>query len=234
MILDDLGIPYQIIEAQDHVGGRLFTYQFKKAINPPYDYYDVGAMRFPDTNAMRRVFRLFQSNKVDIQLQPYIFSNPQQLYSYNNFTYPKSSIPSGDAFGSAGVLKDIPDPTPYITCGVDNLVNDVIKPFAKGILADLNTGKQDGWEYMEQFDKYSTRAYMSLQYTPSPELLKQFPNLPTENLTNDVANWCETFDKATGWYDRALSETVLEEVAFGWFDPDVNPPPPPVQWHCVK
>lgn len=28
--------------------------------------------------------------------------------------------------------------------------------------------------------------------------------------------WCETLDKSTGWYDRALTETVIENLAFQW------------------
>ncbi|KAG8678598.1 hypothetical protein FRC09_019711, partial [Ceratobasidium sp. 395] len=47
LILEDLGIPYRIIEAQDHVGGRLFTYKFQNQLGAPYNYFDVGAMRFP-------------------------------------------------------------------------------------------------------------------------------------------------------------------------------------------
>jgi hypothetical protein len=36
MILKDLGIPYEILEANSTVGGRLFTHQFTSA---PNDYY---------------------------------------------------------------------------------------------------------------------------------------------------------------------------------------------------
>ena len=38
MILESLGISYDLVEASDHVGGRLFTYKgFKNA--EPYDYF---------------------------------------------------------------------------------------------------------------------------------------------------------------------------------------------------
>ncbi|EUC58754.1 L-amino acid oxidase, partial [Rhizoctonia solani AG-3 Rhs1AP] len=66
---------------------------------------------------------------------------------------------------------------------------------------------------------------MSIKYSPTPSL-----GLPAEPLPNDVVNWCETFDKSTGWYDRALSETVLESIAFGW---QPGPDPPPVDWFCI-
>ena len=53
-------VSYEIFEAaaKDRVGGRLYAYNFEAgdAQNPPgpHDYYDVGAMRFPDTPVMAR------------------------------------------------------------------------------------------------------------------------------------------------------------------------------------
>jgi protoporphyrinogen oxidase len=53
-----LNVEYEILEADDKVGGRLFTYKFpeKDPNYPigPHDYYDVGAMRFPDSKVMAR------------------------------------------------------------------------------------------------------------------------------------------------------------------------------------
>ena len=54
------GVSYEIIEAagKDRIGGRLFTYNFvpQGTRNPagPHDYYDVGAMRFPENKVMTR------------------------------------------------------------------------------------------------------------------------------------------------------------------------------------
>jgi len=52
-------VSYEIFEAagKDRLGGRLFTYNFVPySRNPagPHDYYDVGAMRFPDNKVMTR------------------------------------------------------------------------------------------------------------------------------------------------------------------------------------
>ena len=67
MILDYLranvkgfDVEYDILEAAEkaRVGGRLFTYEFEPsgASNPegPHDYFDVGAMRFPENDIMAR------------------------------------------------------------------------------------------------------------------------------------------------------------------------------------
>lgn len=53
-------VTYDILEAsnKDRLGGRLYTYNFvpNGTENPqgPHDYYDVGAMRFPDNPIMAR------------------------------------------------------------------------------------------------------------------------------------------------------------------------------------
>ena len=55
-----LNVKYEILEAEEkRVGGRLFTYKFPDPADPTYkcgdhDYYDVGAMRFPDIEVMAR------------------------------------------------------------------------------------------------------------------------------------------------------------------------------------
>lgn len=54
MILDALNIPglsYEIIEADNRVGGRVYTHKFSEAT---HDYYDVGAMRFPRIPIMEK------------------------------------------------------------------------------------------------------------------------------------------------------------------------------------
>ena len=63
MILDylnvrfQINVKYEILESngEDRLGGRLFTYYFKNAEGfGDHDYYDVGAMRFPDISTMKR------------------------------------------------------------------------------------------------------------------------------------------------------------------------------------
>jgi hypothetical protein len=49
----DLNIEYDILEAgtPERLGGRLYTHHFSEG---KHDYYDVGAMRFPDNKIMKR------------------------------------------------------------------------------------------------------------------------------------------------------------------------------------
>ena len=52
-VVPDLDISYDILEAsgEERLGGRLYTHKFSKE---RHDYYDVGAMRFPDNDVMKR------------------------------------------------------------------------------------------------------------------------------------------------------------------------------------
>lgn len=53
-----LKVDYEILEASERVGGRLYTYNFTNSKDQPpvgpHDYYDVGAMRFPEIPIMKR------------------------------------------------------------------------------------------------------------------------------------------------------------------------------------
>lgn len=51
MILDHLSIPYDILEAAPRPGGRILTHYFS---TKKHDYYDIGAMRFPNVPPMER------------------------------------------------------------------------------------------------------------------------------------------------------------------------------------
>jgi monoamine oxidase len=63
MILSECGIPYDFFEASDKVGGRMYTKRFSDLpdvsqkpdnSNTYHDYYDIGAMRYPDIPFMRK------------------------------------------------------------------------------------------------------------------------------------------------------------------------------------
>jgi Flavin containing amine oxidoreductase len=86
MLLQRMGIPYKIFEASDRPGGRVFTYQFasKPPKNPQgkHDYYDIGAMRFPNNSANKETFDLFEElglNKIE-----YVMSIGENIRHFNS------------------------------------------------------------------------------------------------------------------------------------------------------
>lgn len=70
MMLQDLGIDYEILEAEvaekdgGHLGGRIWTHRFngQEGVDAPfndpkrYDYIDMGAMRYPDIPTQKPTF----------------------------------------------------------------------------------------------------------------------------------------------------------------------------------
>lgn len=80
MILDSLKIRYHIIEASDRIGGRVYTHRFT---DDPGDYYDVGAMRFPDNPIMKDTFALFKQLGIEKNPNPDSdHQEPGQLIPY--------------------------------------------------------------------------------------------------------------------------------------------------------
>lgn len=86
-LLEEMGIPYDILEASDRPGGRIFTYHFPS--EPPnnpqgkHDYYDVGAMRFPRNEANEKTFELFDELGLTEKLNDYVFSNDNNILFFN-------------------------------------------------------------------------------------------------------------------------------------------------------
>jgi hypothetical protein len=114
----------------------------------------------------------------------------------------------------------------YVAVGVENIVDDVVEPFARMLINDLEKQVHKGWDVMKENDAYSLRAYMSFKYIPSVSL-----KLPPMHLATNVINWCETFDNSTGSYDRGLTEAVLESLAFATAGSEIIGD---VEWKCFK
>ena len=238
LILDSLNIPYKVLESRDDVGGRLFTHHFIDTTGAPYNYFDVGAMRFPKIDNMRRVFHLFEYaalNTGDIQLnaklREYHTSCKNALLSYNGVTVRQSDNPGGDIFKASEFILDT-DSAPYIKAGINAIINDVIEPFAKGIVNDLETRHTligPGWRDLMKYDNYSIRGYMAVVYKPSEKL-----GLPPKHLSTDVINWLETnwleTPTAGQSFDLAFTDFVTESINFGWsLDSEED-----VEWSCIE
>lgn len=91
MMLDYLGLPYEIFEASGRHGGRCFTYHFTREQESglKYDYFDVGAMRYPNNWAMKVVFDLFEELDITVEggnggkLLPFITNAPGNIRLFN-------------------------------------------------------------------------------------------------------------------------------------------------------
>ncbi|KAK8082795.1 hypothetical protein PG996_001576 [Apiospora saccharicola] len=128
-----LGVEYEILEAndEDRLGGRLYTYYFEDKTDKegkempeggPHDYYDVGAMRYPEAGVMNGTFALFEELDMEFNdqdskeqreknppvpgsLVPYHFVGNKESILYNGvrFVSDRKNVPSAEDFGISGL-----------------------------------------------------------------------------------------------------------------------------------
>ncbi|RPA94806.1 hypothetical protein L873DRAFT_1792715 [Choiromyces venosus 120613-1] len=221
MRLDDLGLPYEIIEASDRHGGRAYTYHFETPPNPNFhNYYDVGAMRFPRTSVMKLTFNLFDELGLtkDGKIIPYIMNAPNNIQLFNGRKVIDGGIKVEDddpfhvSVSNGGTFKYTRrDGTELV--GVEALLAEAYDPFKNKLVDDFKTG----WKYLMTYDYLSTRGYLGQ--------IKGYPF--------SVIEWMETMDNSTLAYDQAFSGTIIDSIDFDYpFGPN-DPPGSVMEWACV-
>ncbi|EYE90055.1 flavin monoamine oxidase family protein [Aspergillus ruber CBS 135680] len=201
---------YDILEASERVGGRLFTYNFDDSpINRDgsvnRNYYDVGAMRFPDNPVMERTFRLFNFLEMhkaqDTQgaklgdLLPYYIKGDKEPWHFNGTTkWGDYASISAQGLDPWKLNEDGKIPEDILKKPPSDVFNDIIKTFREKLMQDKATSNKssEGWKYLMEYDDHSTRSYLAV---------------------------------GTEWYDQALSEAVLESLDFDW--------KPGTDWRCI-
>ncbi|KAA1477068.1 hypothetical protein DENSPDRAFT_786135 [Dentipellis sp. KUC8613] len=242
MILQDLGIPYQILEASDRIGGRILTHRFNgsagydapKGTSARYDYFDVGAMRYPRIPFMDRVFDLFERVGINDLLVPYHLGGENNLL-YLNSRAPirKSDVePDKDVFQvSESNGGGVPDA--FALPGPDHWINQTYEPFRRLFGELYDSPVEDrfrkfriAWDALTRQDHHSTRSYMRSGKDGKPEdALPPFPE--------SVAHWLETFEASTGNFNLAFVESVLDSLDFDWPFPTTCPGPTEYPWVCI-
>ena len=146
-------------------------------------------MRFPKTSFMERTFKL--ASKLSLKLLPYNMEVDNTFLLYNHRIYRQDAPLTGDPFNVSGYVD--PDLTSPIE--VKNKVASVLAPFRNLFAPDSSGNQPDIAAAMatlfDETNTYSMRSYM-------------FQN----GMSAEDISWCETLDKSTGWYDRALAEST--------------------------
>ncbi|KAI0398886.1 hypothetical protein F4802DRAFT_591631 [Xylaria palmicola] len=192
LIFDTLKIPgvsLDFFEASDRVGGRCLTHEFSKI---PHDYYDIGAMRFPDIKVMKRTFDLFK--RTGTKTIPYYFSkdtvNCPMLFNNVRILKSKDSPKwSANPFGVNGVSNVYTNRDPA------SIMSEVIKEYVDA----LNENFAAGFKKLMTVDHYSVREYL-IQRTKY----------------NDYRGieYLETFAGSSTSFNSAFSEYVIDAIDF--------------------
>ncbi|KAF2673077.1 flavin-containing amine oxidase [Microthyrium microscopicum] len=215
ILLDSLNIDYDILEASERIGGRIFTYRFDEAAwdaSKPgepnyYDYYDVGAMRFPGMPWMDRVIGSqntsiisYVNSKIKstdrIQQIPYIFTANNTYRLFNDQLVYNQVNPSAATFK---VLTSDGGPIPNNDrIATLNTETALTQPLQSLIDVFTKYGFDAGFNNLMQYDNISLREYL----------------LQNGYSSRDV-DWMETIDDATTHFDAySLSQAVLEQWIF--------------------
>ncbi|KAK4066244.1 uncharacterized protein Triagg1_8076 [Trichoderma aggressivum f. europaeum] len=205
MILDDLKIPnltYDIFESSSRTGGRLYTHHFSKA---KHDYYDIGAMRYPDIPSMKRTFNLFK--RTGMPLIKYYLDGENTPQLYNNHFF----------------AKDVVDPYMVSVANGGTVPDDVVDSVGEKLQKAFGYYKEklaknfdEGFDELMLVDDMSTREYLKRGGPKGEE--------PKYNFF--AIQWMETQNTGTNLFDQAFSESVIDSFDF---DNPTNP-----EWYCIE
>jgi hypothetical protein len=150
MILGDLNIlnlEYDILEGSRRVGGRVFTHHFSE---DRHDYYDIGAMRYPDIPIMQRTFDLFCRTRVPlIRYCRQGDDNCAKLFN-DRFSVAGENDAHRVGASSGGYVSD------DLVDGVDDILEEVFGPYKQAMVDDF----EGGFERLMAVDDFSTREYL--------------------------------------------------------------------------
>lgn len=207
MILDDLKIPnldYDILEGSQRVGGRIFTYKFSEGI---HDYYDIGAMRYPDIPTMKRTFDLFRRTKVP--LIKYCLDGGSvcpKLFNDRHFLAADERDPHSVGISNGGSVAD------DLVDQVDDILCNAFGPYKQAIAENFEAG----FEKLMAVDDYSTREYLKRGGAEGTARHYDFHSI----------EWMEVQSTSTSLFDQAFSESVMDSF-------DFDHPSGEVEWHCI-
>ncbi|KAH8662544.1 flavin-containing amine oxidase [Xylariales sp. PMI_506] len=227
ILLQSLGIDYEILEVDTRIGGRIYTHRFdesqwsKSSPGEPdyYNYVDIGAMRFPGMDWMDRVIGTQNTSIVSyinanveasadkVTLVPYYFTSNNTFRLFNDKLEDIHTTPSAATFGvsipgGGGTV----DNATFSTMSPDTIFNTSVAD----LMAALESDFDSGFNKLMEYDQISVRQYL---------LEKGFTSLEVD--------WLETINDATEHYDTmSLSQAVMEQWIFE--------SAPPESWRCVE
>ena len=213
MILDDLAIPnlgYDILEADDRIGGRMKTHYFSKV---EHDYYDIGAMRFPNIPVMDRTFDLFK--RTGVPVIPYYLDSTT------------GAVNNPSLYNDHLLMPDSPPPFDPYKVSVSNggsIPDDVVKAGTKILDQEFGVYKEAmekdfeaGFKFLLTQDAFSTREYLKTGGADGKNKKYDFFSV----------QWMETLDTSSGLFDQAFTESVIDSF-------DFDNPKGSVQWSCIE
>ncbi|MCJ1470056.1 hypothetical protein MMC07_008701 [Pseudocyphellaria aurata] len=241
--IPELNISYDIYEAAEK--------------DREHQYYDVGAMRFPENPIMRRTFDLFEKLGIhkkgakhpDGKLIPYYIKakDKNNTPSYYNDIYyavppPKDKLDPYEMRIQTGP----PIPEDLLKKGPKKTLQDAIAKYRQAFRED----PEKGWRMLIDTDKFTARDFLQLpplsgfktinsntiiDHSEGHDVKKQDDKpIGGPGFNFNTVEWLETFGGGTHWYSQAFSEMVLENMDFDYYEEeDEEEKEPATNWWCI-
>ncbi|KAL7831735.1 hypothetical protein AOLI_G00292830 [Acnodon oligacanthus] len=206
-VLQDAGHKVTIIEASDHIGGRIQTYRKK---NEGW-YAEFGAMRIP---GFHRILMEFVS-KMKLKLNPFIEEDINTYYYVNGLLLKTYTV------------KENPDMLNY-TLNERERGKSASELFDMALKKIRDDVKKDGCEKtMDKYDSYSVKEYLVKEANLSREALRMIGEILNENsffytsltemlyIQSDITDNTEYFEVSDGMdhiprkFYEVLNGTIL-------------------------
>ncbi|KAH8096668.1 hypothetical protein BXZ70DRAFT_896012 [Cristinia sonorae] len=216
-------IKFEILEAQpasgEHpIGGRLWTHRIcscaKTSCNcaqSPNDYYDRGAMRFPDNPDMKPLFDLFK--ELQLPIIDYVFTTNDNVNLFNSRVLTNAEVALKAQAGCYDAYQTAVE-------GLTGTVGDMVYKQIGGFREELAKDREKGWAKLLEYDAWSTRGFMTL-----------LGSLEAGRYSTEVVDYLETFSTGSTMYNQALVETVLDSMAF---DYPVGEGEEEIKWYTIQ
>ncbi|KAJ8514294.1 hypothetical protein ONZ45_g8157 [Pleurotus djamor] len=203
LLLQSKGVSVHVFEANDRIGGRIWTHRFNGA---PNQFFEAGAMRVPKSSFHQPVLDLISF--VNSKLGPdHIETIPYILHSTGNRVLVNNQRKEDGSYFSLAELGELTAerlgfelPSPFADKTAHQLLEAVIRPFIK----DLRLDFASAFKEILKYDDLSFRTY-----------LRAIVKWPAE-----VIDFAEVMLAQTNQYALSFPEVILQNLDFStleWF-----------------
>lgn len=237
LILQSLGLEFEIFEASDRVGGRIDTW-YSTEYDPESKenkglYGEVGGMRIPQFSddmlpvqhlALSLNYVLERNGLTDKMLRwrKFYYNSDFQRLRFNNMKAPIFAPEANTNSMNFGENQGGDLPEVWVTEKTDengnkflpiNVILDKVNgPFIEAI----NKSFETGFAKLMRYDNYSMWAYLTNVFTLADMEEYYDPKMgaPCENLSFNIASYLETVNVGTGMYSVSFVEMVI--AVYDW------------------
>ncbi|KAI8722658.1 hypothetical protein NCS52_00410100 [Fusarium sp. LHS14.1] len=206
-----LKINYDILEAAGagRLGGRLYTHHFS---DEEHDYYDVGAMRFPNNTIMKSLLQTDPSELVKKALEAFTKEAKKRLDAAIDEEKNEKKHPAEQPDGSTKTDGKYGSKGPAATALWKLLMKADLMSMRQFLGSEKLTITYKGQRKKDEEESEDQQEQNDQPEETQPLGEDDFPKGPGYNF--NTIEWLETMTYGTGWYDQSLTECALEELDF--------------------